>query len=375
MVAMRFGVFLFAFMLAGLSNTAGAKTLKRSCKGAWMVKYEMGGKTHTLTGPFTATATGTSKGVVPSAKKARRRACEAAAKLGAASLREQQALNKVCRKHPNSRGRLIFIGGVGRDRNESRTHRSRSMLPAFQCRNGGLYREPVCGDGERAGIEECDDGVNNSDNNPNACRTNCTRPFCGDSVRDRGEECDEGVRNHDKIPDACRTNCKRAHCGDGVIDPSRYERCDDGNRNPYDGCYECERCVTPKNDMTITQDAKLCRGNHRVPDSQGNGAILVTGGNVTLDCGGAKLKGLNRKGIGVVVSGPNVVLRGCDISGFAVGVDVRGRGAVVFDNRFRGNGVDVRVSAGSLFAVKNCCNKAGRGWTEGGKPGCTSRCR
>ena len=48
----------------------------------------------------------------------------------------------------------------------------------------------VCGDGVRAGSEQCDNGGGNSDATPDACRSNCTLPACGDGVTDVGEECD-----------------------------------------------------------------------------------------------------------------------------------------------------------------------------------------
>lgn len=37
-----------------------------------------------------------------------------------------------------------------------------------------------------------DDGGWNSDDEPNACRTDCRAPFCGDGVLDDGEACDDG---------------------------------------------------------------------------------------------------------------------------------------------------------------------------------------
>jgi cysteine-rich repeat protein len=49
---------------------------------------------------------------------------------------------------------------------------------------------PVCGNGVLEAGELCDDGPNNSDLAPNACRTNCRDPYCGDGVIDGGEECD-----------------------------------------------------------------------------------------------------------------------------------------------------------------------------------------
>lgn len=56
--------------------------------------------------------------------------------------------------------------------------------------NDNQNTTPVCGNGILEAGELCDDGPNNSDTAPNACRTNCRDPYCGDSVIDDGEECD-----------------------------------------------------------------------------------------------------------------------------------------------------------------------------------------
>ncbi len=95
----------------------------------------------------------------------------------------------------------------------------------FTCEGSPSQCNSVCGDGAlRIQEEECDDGRNNSDTIPNACRTSCKNAYCGDGVIDDNEECDDGVNNSDILPDACRTNCQNAHCGDGVID--REEMCE-----------------------------------------------------------------------------------------------------------------------------------------------------
>ncbi len=93
---------------------------------------------------------------------------------------------------------------------------------------------PSCGDGVTDSGESCDDGMANSDTTPNTCRTDCTLPICGDSVTDSGEECDDGPANSDVTPDACRTDCAVPSCGDNVVDSG--EECDDGNLTPGDGC-------------------------------------------------------------------------------------------------------------------------------------------
>ncbi len=99
----------------------------------------------------------------------------------------------------------------------------------------GFYNPPCpqCGNGFVEMSELCDDGPNNSDTTPDACRTDCTLPRCGDGVTDTGEECDDGAANNN-APDACRTDCTLPACGDGILDSG--EECDDGNTFDGDGC-------------------------------------------------------------------------------------------------------------------------------------------
>ncbi len=92
----------------------------------------------------------------------------------------------------------------------------------------------VCGDGVVQAGESCDEGPDNSDSAPDACRTDCRPATCGDDVVDSGESCDEGASNSDRIANACRTDCREAGCGDGVIDHG--ESCDDGATVSGDGC-------------------------------------------------------------------------------------------------------------------------------------------
>jgi cysteine-rich repeat protein len=59
---------------------------------------------------------------------------------------------------------------------------------------------------------------------------------------DAGEDCDDGDDNNsDTEPDACRTDCTEARCGDGVTDAG--EACDDGNDIDDDGCSNA--CALP----------------------------------------------------------------------------------------------------------------------------------
>jgi hypothetical protein len=86
-----------------------------------------------------------------------------------------------------------------------------------------------CGDGHLDGGEECDQGGQNSDDAPDACRSDCRAAHCGDGVHDRAEGCDTGADNRDNLANACRSDCTPARCGDGVIDDE--EQCDRGAQN------------------------------------------------------------------------------------------------------------------------------------------------
>ena len=93
-----------------------------------------------------------------------------------------------------------------------------------------------CGNGQVEAGEECDDGENNSDSTPDACRSNCVTAFCGDGTTDTGEECDDGFGNSNTVPDACRLDCIPPACQDGVVDVEAGETCDNGPDVPEDLC-------------------------------------------------------------------------------------------------------------------------------------------
>jgi cysteine-rich repeat protein len=293
----------------------------------------------------------------------------------------------------------------------------------------------ICGDGKRQGAEECDNGAENSDSKPDACRTNCMKAKCGDWTKDSNEQCDEGSNNSDLIPNACRRNCRNAYCGDGVLDEG--EECDDKNNDPFDGCNQCRRCYQPKDDLSIYGDehgeARLCPGRFEFQD-QGKEGIIILGSNVTLDCQGSTIVETNpivraaataprvsqavkqippvgigragsrrdkssttaksgssssasssggsspppvayrHRGTGIVIDGENVVLRNCNVEGFKIGVHVKSVDAVVFDNTMCRNTTDIQADQPGNYGVKNTCGPALK-WDENGKPGCSQQCR
>ena len=68
-------------------------------------------------------------------------------------------------------------------------------------------------DDDLDGYAECEGDLDDTDL--------CNHPgpgVCGDTCIDPTEECDDGIGNSDTDPDACRTTCFAPACGDGVAD-------------------------------------------------------------------------------------------------------------------------------------------------------------
>lgn len=106
---------------------------------------------------------------------------------------------------------------------------SNSNLVPGACRTN--CRRAFCGDGVLDPGEACDDG--NADDS-DGCTWKCAVSVCGNGIIEPPEECDAGAENSDKNPNACRSVCRKAFCGDGVKDAT--EECDDGNDLSGDGC-------------------------------------------------------------------------------------------------------------------------------------------
>ena len=132
---------------------------------------------------------------------------------------------------------LATCGDGGIDFIQGETCDDGDTVPGDGC-SATCTREPMgtCGDGTVDANEECDLGIANSDQNPDACRTNCLSAFCGDGVGDTFEECDDG---NNRDADGCAADCTAevgATCGDGALDIADGEECDDGGTLPGDGC-------------------------------------------------------------------------------------------------------------------------------------------
>lgn len=85
---------------------------------------------------------------------------------------------------------------------------------------------PGCGDGTLQADEECDEGLENSDEG--LCTSSCTSARCGDGFVQPGEVCDDGV--NDNAYGKCAPGCVALapHCGDGTVE-DMIEACDGGD--------------------------------------------------------------------------------------------------------------------------------------------------
>ncbi len=295
------------------------------------------------------------------------------------------------------------------------------------------HAQPTCGNGRIDGAEECDNGANNSDATPNACRTSCMLPRCGDAVIDSGEQCDDGEYsggayrygsyNADEIPGACRLNCRAARCGDGIVDFPNGEECDNGVNDGRRGCFQCRRCFGVFDGQQIAEwngYARLCPGEYTLSDPGRDGVIQVAGDNSVLDCNGAMIRGQSpttieqirrpartpatrpgarpaaeprsqpgqpaqtsrrpvqlgqaayAAGAGIVVNGANITLVNCRIEGFATGIDLRGTGNVVAGAYLCGVGQAISAAPGN-YGARNTCSGAVANWSENGNA-CSSPC-
>jgi cysteine-rich repeat protein len=147
---------------------------------------------------------------------------------------------------------------------------------------------PTCGDGVTDSVEECDNGANNSDSDPDACRTSCLYPSCGDGITDAGELCDDGDANSDLTPDTCRTSCVLPRCGDWVLDVG--EECDGGTNNSDTNPGACRTdCHAASCGDGVTDEREECdagtANSDTDPDACRVACVFATCGDGVTDAG------------------------------------------------------------------------------------------
>jgi len=147
-----------------------------------------------------------------------------------------------------------------------------------------------CGDGTLDANEECDQGANNSDLRPDACRTNCHLAGCGDGIIDTGEECDARNQNSDTAPNACRLSCQKAFCGDGILDTG--EVCDEAGANSDTAADACRTtCQEARCGDGVVDNGETCDDGDLIDQNTcGNQCVEVSAAlcrtcAVDADCG------------------------------------------------------------------------------------------
>jgi cysteine-rich repeat protein len=131
--------------------------------------------------------------------------------------------------------------------------------PGSVCTEDGLgCTANGCGNGEQEGVEECDDGNQNDEDD---CTRECKTNVCGDGKVDMlgpdTEECDDlGADTAD-----CDSDCTLVVCGDNHENEDAGEICDDGGTADGDGCKgDCKSDETCGNGFRDTQ----------LPNTRGN---------------------------------------------------------------------------------------------------------
>src|SRR5690349_20466005 len=82
----------------------------------------------------------------------------------------------------------------------------------------------TCGDGEKEGSEQCDDGnTSNGDGCSSTCHAEASTRCGNNEVDVATETCDDG---NNTAGDGCSPMCQ-SECGNGMLDGT--EACDDGN--------------------------------------------------------------------------------------------------------------------------------------------------
>lgn len=85
--------------------------------------------------------------------------------------------------------------------------------------------------------------------------------------------------------------------------------------------------VVDRDNVAITESCSVTIADQPIVDADGNGVIQITGKGITVDFGGARLRGAapdqtpdTFSGLGVHVAGPDITIRNLNVSGYKVGI-------------------------------------------------------
>ncbi len=131
-----------------------------------------------------------------------------------------------------------------------------------------------CGDGIEAGTEECDTGGSSL-----TCDNDCTAVSCGDANANAaaGEECDEGSENSNTK--TCTTLCKKTSCGDAIVQtPNGYGQTEACEPSLDSTCTNsCVRATGVGTTYTPPPPASSSQGLRLTPSPNcGNGILELT---------------------------------------------------------------------------------------------------
>ena len=90
------------------------------------------------------------------------------------------------------------------------------------------------------------------------------------------------------------------------------------------------QAACPSDDVIISSSTTLDGGFCTVSDTNLNGALIITGSNLILDCNGMILNGTVPNAIGINAIGvTNVTIKNCGVKGFGLGMNLTAATAVV----------------------------------------------
>jgi hypothetical protein len=111
-------------------------------------------------------------------------------------------------------------------------------------------------------------------------------------------------------------------------------------------------CVTPTENLEITEDTTLCAGTYYLNDSDTNGVIQIGANDVTLDCNGAELIGngtASSRGI-MSFQKNNITIKNCLINNYTRGINYQdGENSTIFNNTIKNSDLGINLVSTSRY--------------------------